>query len=160
MPNPKSTSFTIVLSLWSPLKSSVKRKSKAGLWREDTAAPELGRPGWEPPPPPSSLDSAKESKQPPSTSCGNLIGSLFLAVRSQTKDLPPRLGFKVFSSGRLSLTSSRSHRPNWFLPPPGLPQRPLMHLLPSLSHCIFIICLQLCSSSQPGHMFSGSRHTA
>lgn len=110
--------------------------------------------------PPSGLDSAKERKQPPSISCGNLIGSLFLAVRSQTKNLPPRLSFKVFSSGRLSLTSSRSHRPTWFLPPLGLPQRPLLHLLPSLSHCILIICLQLCFPSQPGYIFSGSRHIA
>lgn len=65
--------------------------------------------------------------------CGNLIGSLFLAARSQTENFPPRLCLKVFSSGRLSLTSS-SHGPNWFLPPLGLP--------PAAGSCIFYcLCL-------------------
>lgn len=74
-------------------------------------------------------------------SCGNLIGSLFLAAGSQTENLPPRLCLKVFSAGRLSLTSSLSHRPNWFLPPLGLPGGWLIHLLLPLSHYILIICL-------------------
>lgn len=85
-------------------------------------------------------------------SCGNLIGPLFLAARSQTEILPPRLCLKVFSSGRLSLTFPLSHRPNWILPLPANPGSQLMHLLLTPSHCILIICLQMFSPPDRAHI--------
>lgn len=92
-------------------------------------------------------------------SCGNLIGSLFLAARSQTENLLPRFCFKVFSSGRLSLTFSLSHRANGLAPPRASPSSRLMHLLLPLSPCILIICLQLSFPTQTRHIFSTSQHT-
>lgn len=101
-----------------------KEKNKARLQREDTSETELEKAWLRAAPDPVRSRLSLGEKTASFHSCGNLIGSLFLAVRSQTENFPPRLCLKVFSSGRLSLTSSLSHRPNWFVPPLGLPQQP------------------------------------